>query len=108
MFTIGGNDSADTARRLSDGAKHAGKEITVVHVPKTIDNDLPGTDHTPGYGSAARFVALATMGVGRDAEAMGPASPVAATPGIASIHRAIPSPMPNATRTPTRWQRASM
>ncbi len=77
VFTIGGNDSADTARRLSDGAKHAGKEITVVHVPKTIDNDLPGTDHTPGYGSAARFVALATMGVGRDAEAMGPASPVA-------------------------------
>ena len=48
----------------------------VVHVPKTIDNDLPITDHCPGYGSAARFVALATMGAGRDAEAMGEASPV--------------------------------
>ena len=77
VFTIGGNDSADTAQRLSRSSKEAGNEIAVVHVPKTIDNDLPGTDHTPGYGSAARFVALATMGVGRDAEAMGPASPVA-------------------------------
>ena len=45
-------------------------------VPKTIDNDLVATDHSPGYGSAARFVALATMGAGRDAEAMGHASPI--------------------------------
>jgi 6-phosphofructokinase 1 len=49
----------------------------VINVPKTIDNDLVVTDHSPGYGSAARFVALATMGVGRDAEAMGDAAPVA-------------------------------
>jgi 6-phosphofructokinase 1 len=55
----------------------AGQEVGVVHIPKTIDNDLVATDHTPGYGSAARFVALATMGVGRDAESMGRASPVA-------------------------------
>lgn len=45
-------------------------------VPKTVDNDLPGTDHCPGYSSGARFVALATMGAGRDAESMGGASPV--------------------------------
>ena len=45
-------------------------------VPKTIDNDLVLTDHCPGFGSAARFVALATMGAGRDAEAMGAASPI--------------------------------
>ena len=51
--------------------------LSVIHVPKTIDNDLVKTDHTPGYGSAARFVALATMGAGRDAEAMGKESPVA-------------------------------
>ena len=51
-------------------------DLTVMSVPKTIDNDLAGTDHSPGYGSAARFVALATMGAGRDAEAMGTASPM--------------------------------
>ena len=45
-------------------------------VPKTVDNDLVGTDHSPGYGSAARFVAAATQGAGRDAEAMGPAAPI--------------------------------
>ena len=71
LFTIGGNDSAETAHRIAcEGGR------VVVHVPKTIDNDLPITDHCPGYGSAARFVALATMGAGRDAEAMGEASPV--------------------------------
>jgi 6-phosphofructokinase 1 len=48
----------------------------VIAVPKTIDNDLVETDHTPGYGSAARFVALAAMGAGRDAEAMGRESPI--------------------------------
>ena len=72
FFTIGGNDSSETAHTIA----RAGDGIVVVHVPKTIDNDLVGTDHTPGYGSAARFVALATMGAGRDAEAMGQASPL--------------------------------
>ncbi len=71
LFVIGGNDSAETAHRIASEGGRA-----VVHVPKTIDNDLPVTDHCPGYGSAARFVALATMGAGRDAEAMGDASPV--------------------------------
>lgn len=58
---IGGNDSADTAHRLALAAQAADYELRVVCVPKTIDNDLPSTDHCPGYGSAARFVALATM-----------------------------------------------
>jgi ATP-dependent phosphofructokinase / diphosphate-dependent phosphofructokinase len=58
---IGGNDSADTAHRLARAASDAGYELSVVCVPKTIDNDLPETDHCPGYGSAARFIALATM-----------------------------------------------
>ena len=71
LFTIGGNDSAETAHRL---ALDAG--VVAIHIPKTIDNDLVCTDHTPGYGSAARFVALATMGAGRDAESMGRASPI--------------------------------
>ncbi len=75
-LTIGGNDSAETAHRVATEARAAGRELTVVNVPKTIDNDLVLTDHTPGYGSAGRFVALAVMGAGRDAETMGRAAPV--------------------------------
>lgn len=76
VHVIGGNDSAATGHALYREALAAGAPLSVVNVPKTIDNDLVGTDHTPGYGSAARFVALATMGAGRDAEAMGSAAPV--------------------------------
>src|SRR5579885_2196465 len=61
MLYIGGNDSADTAHQLALAARHAGYDLQAVSVPKTIDNDLPATDHCPGYGSAARFLALATM-----------------------------------------------
>ena len=77
LFTIGGNDSAENSRRVAEQARLAGIDLAVVNVPKTIDNDLVLTDHTPGYGSTARFVALAAMGAGRDAETMGPAAPVA-------------------------------
>ena len=77
LFTIGGNDSAENSRRAAEHARLAGIDLTVINVPKTIDNDLVLTDHTPGYGSTARFVALAAMGAGRDAETMGPAAPVA-------------------------------
>jgi ATP-dependent phosphofructokinase / diphosphate-dependent phosphofructokinase len=58
---IGGNDSADTAHRIALTAQAADYDLRVICVPKTIDNDLPATDHCPGYGSAARFIALATM-----------------------------------------------
>ena len=67
---IGGNDSADTGHRLAKLARSEGLDLAIVNVPKTIDNDLMLTDHCPGYGSAARFVALATMGAGRDASAL--------------------------------------
>ena len=76
LFIIGGNDSAETGHSISLASRDAGYDLTVVNVPKTIDNDLVLTDHSPGYGSAARFVALATMGAGQDAEAMGQASPI--------------------------------
>ena len=76
LFTIGGNDSAGTAHSLSQAAGQAGYPLVVMNVPKTIDNDLVLTDHSPGYGSAARFVALATIGAGQDARAMGQASPI--------------------------------
>jgi ATP-dependent phosphofructokinase / diphosphate-dependent phosphofructokinase len=61
MAYIGGNDSADTAHRLVDAARRDNYEINIISVPKTIDNDLPYTDHCPGYGSAARFIAWATV-----------------------------------------------
>ncbi len=61
VLYIGGNDSADTAHRLAQAAQHNGYELQTISVPKTIDNDLPFTDHCPGYGSAARFIAQATI-----------------------------------------------
>ena len=66
FFYIGGNDSADAARIVNEMAKASGYELRCFHVPKTIDNDLRVTDHTPGYGSAARFVASAFAGEDRD------------------------------------------
>lgn len=63
---IGGNDSMDTVDKLSAYAKAHGKDVFVVGAPKTIDNDLAGTDHTPGFGSAARFVASSVKEVARD------------------------------------------
>ena len=66
---IGGNDSADTAHRLHERASATGYDLRVIAVPKTIDNDLPHTDHCPGYGSIARYLALATRDAGHDTEA---------------------------------------
>ncbi|MEE9140838.1 MAG: 6-phosphofructokinase [Alphaproteobacteria bacterium] len=66
FFYIGGNDSSDTLRILSEEAATAGDPLRAVHIPKTIDNDLLENDHTPGYPSAARFVASAFAGVDRD------------------------------------------
>jgi 6-phosphofructokinase 1 len=62
LFYIGGNDSAETANIILECAKAERHPIRVVHVPKTIDNDLKVTDHCPGFGSAAKFVAQAFMG----------------------------------------------
>jgi ATP-dependent phosphofructokinase / diphosphate-dependent phosphofructokinase len=61
LLYIGGNDSADTVHRLALAAQHMNFDLHAISVPKTIDNDLPFTDHCPGYGSAARFIASATM-----------------------------------------------
>ena len=60
FFYIGGNDSMDTIKKLSDYAQTVGSPIRFIGVPKTIDNDLEGTDHTPGYGSAAKYIATVT------------------------------------------------
>lgn len=73
---IGGNDSMDTAYKVHLAAQEVGYELRSIGVPKTVDNDLAHTDHCPGYGSAARFVALAVRDSGWDTESMGPSSPV--------------------------------
>lgn len=66
FFYIGGNDSMDTIKKLSDYAAMIGNDIRFMGVPKTIDNDLACTDHTPGFGSAAKYIAAVTKEVIRD------------------------------------------
>jgi 6-phosphofructokinase len=70
FFYIGGNDSADTVRIVSEQARAAGYPLRAIHIPKTIDNDLVGNDHTPGFPSAARFVAQAFAGANLDNAAL--------------------------------------
>jgi 6-phosphofructokinase 1 len=70
FFYIGGNDSSDTVRIVADEAKKAGYPLRSIHIPKTIDNDLVGNDHTPGFPSAARFVAQAFAGADLDNAAL--------------------------------------
>ena len=71
FFYIGGNDSADAARIVAEEAEKEGYPLVVYHIPKTIDNDLRSCDHTPGFGSAARFVAMAIRGDDLDNRALG-------------------------------------
>jgi 6-phosphofructokinase 1 len=70
FFYIGGNDSADTVRIVAEEAAAAGHALVARHVPKTIDNDLMGNDHTPGFPSAARFVVQAFAGADMDNRAL--------------------------------------
>jgi 6-phosphofructokinase len=66
FFYIGGNDSSDTVRIVSEEAKAANYPLRCLHIPKTIDNDLVENDHTPGFPSAARFVSQAFVGANLD------------------------------------------
>ena len=66
FFYIGGNDSMDTIKKLSEYANSVNSDIRFMGVPKTIDNDLAITDHTPGYGSAAKFIASTMKEIIRD------------------------------------------
>jgi 6-phosphofructokinase 1 len=70
FFYIGGNDSSDTVRIVSEEARKAGYPLRCMHIPKTIDNDLVGNDHTPGFPSAARFVVQAFAGANLDNAAL--------------------------------------
>ena len=66
FFYIGGNDSMDTALKMTQAARSLGYELHVAGIPKTIDNDLPLTDHCPGFGSAARYIAQSAVDLGVD------------------------------------------
>jgi len=66
FFYNGGNDSMDTCLKISQYMKYVGYEVRVIGIPKTIDNDLPYTDHTPGYGSAAKYIANTMMEISCD------------------------------------------
>ncbi|MGF1656225.1 MAG: 6-phosphofructokinase [Verrucomicrobiales bacterium] len=70
FFYVGGNDSSDTVRIIAEQAEAANYALRCVHIPKTIDNDLAENDHSPGFGSAARFVAQAFMGLNLDNRAL--------------------------------------
>ncbi len=70
FFYVGGNDSSDTVRIVNEEAERTGYDFRAIHIPKTIDNDLVVNDHCPGFGSAARFVAQAFMGVNLDNRAL--------------------------------------
>ena len=70
FFYIGGNDSSDTVRIVAEEATRENYALRAIHIPKTIDNDLVGFDHTPGFPSAARFVAQAFMGANLDNAAL--------------------------------------
>jgi ATP-dependent phosphofructokinase / diphosphate-dependent phosphofructokinase len=70
FFYVGGNDSSDTVRIVNQQAEEAGYEFRAIHIPKTIDNDLMLNDHCPGFGSAARFVTQAFIGLNLDNRAL--------------------------------------
>ena len=69
-FYIGGNDSAESTHIINEQARKFGYDLRCYHIPKTIDNDLKENDHTPGFGSAAKFVACAIMGDNLDCRAL--------------------------------------
>ena len=66
FFYIGGNDSMDTVLKLSEYGKRIGSDIRIIGIPKTIDNDLCETDHTPGFGSAAKYIASSVLEIAHD------------------------------------------
>ncbi len=81
FFYIGGNGSMHTVQKVEQAARRVGYELAAIGIPKTIDNDLAYTDHSPGYGSAARYVASVTREIGLDVETLPPPVSVIETLG---------------------------
>ena len=86
LFYIGGNDSMDTIKMLSDYAKEHHKKERFIGIPKTIDNDLPITDHCPGYGSAAKYIATSLKEIIRDNSSFGVKKPTVCIVEIMGRH----------------------
>ena len=86
FFYIGGNDSMDTVKMLSDYAKENNKKQVFMGIPKTIDNDLPITDHCPGYGSAAKYIATSIKEIIRDNASFGVKKPTVCIVEIMGRH----------------------
>lgn len=107
VFLNGGNGTMRTARRLQEAA---GERVQVIGIPKTIDNDIPGTDHTPGYGSAARFFAHAARDAGEDNRSLPSPVMVLETLGrdtgwitaATALARTLPDDAPHLTYLPER------
>ena len=76
FFYNGGNDSMDTANKIDNAAKKLGYDLRVIGIPKTIDNDLVGTDHCPGYGSSAKYIITSVMEAGIHTASMYTSEPV--------------------------------
>ncbi len=107
FFYIGGNDSMDTANKVARLAHSRGHDLTVVGVPKTIDNDVGDdtfrlVDHTPGYGSAARYWAYITQILVEENRAMSPSEPVAVVQAMGRSAGFIPAAARLAD--PDRWE----
>ncbi len=66
VFYVGGNDSMDTVAKLGSYAREKGIDVSIMGIPKTIDNDMVITDHCPGFGSAAKYIATSVMEIARD------------------------------------------
>ena len=86
LFYIGGNDSMDTIKMLSDYAKEHNKKQVFMGIPKTIDNDLPITDHCPGYGSAVKYIATSIKEIIRDNASFGVKKPTVCIVEIMGRH----------------------
>lgn len=86
LLYIGGNDSMDTIKMLSDYAEFNDKPQKFIGIPKTIDNDLPITDHCPGYGSAAKYIATSMKEIIRDNESFGVNKPTVCIVEIMGRH----------------------
>ena len=76
FFYIGGNDSMDTANKIFQASKKLGYDLQVIGIPKTIDNDLVGTDHCPGYGSCSKYLITSVMEAGIHTKSMATSEPV--------------------------------
>jgi 6-phosphofructokinase 1 len=103
FFYIGGNDSMDTVSKLSRYAEKISSDIRVIGIPKTIDNDLVETDHTPGFGSAAKYVASTVREIAIDASVYDNKKSVTIVEIMGRHGSLLPAHWPESSNTTTRF-----